>query len=462
MGSSLLIVALVAANGAGTVLPQSEIKKQNEIFQGHWGTDLVWKFDDLPAKAVVPAHRVPYAGYIYPDKQGGCSAAIRKYDFAFNRGTPATSFEQWDTTAFKEKVKERGFLGIPVRRMGTPHWYGHCNGWTAAAIRHAEPQQNVYRNGVVFTPADIKSLLAEIYLYNDTADLAGPDRAVHPAVLHAVLTNWIGRGGHPVAMESDPGEEKWNYPIYGYSSASAKRSPYSVEVKVNIAYQKDLRGEQQEAPDNQRIKYFHYSLNLDRQGNIIGGQYYGDSSNIDMLWVPLQPKLSRQPGNERGNPHIDVNRVVSIWRDSVAAEDRKKWLVADPHPADRVMEVAETKHLVPLQGPNAPRVVPPAPQVEVAESEAATPDITRSEEAASPEPDTAETAPSETITTAETAPSETTAPETTSADSESPPSPRIPGDESEADDDEYADVDGSDEEEEPSSTRIGRRGRRRR
>jgi len=59
------------------------------------------------------------------------------------------------------------------RSRGLPHWYGHCNGWTPAAMRHAEPQRSVTRNGVEFTPADIKGLLAEIYIYNEHIVLGG-------------------------------------------------------------------------------------------------------------------------------------------------------------------------------------------------------------------------------------------------------------------------------------------------
>ena len=107
--------------------------------------------------------------------------------------------------------------------MATPHWHGHCNGWTAAAIRHAEPKQSVNRNGVVFTPADIKALLAEIYIYNDTQMLDGDGSYINAGTFHILLANWLGRGKHPIGMEADPGKEKWNYPIYGYSMTFAKQ-----------------------------------------------------------------------------------------------------------------------------------------------------------------------------------------------------------------------------------------------
>jgi hypothetical protein len=65
-----------------------------------------------------------------------------------------------------------GRLGA-LGRNRVPSWYGHCNGWTAAAMRHAEPQHSVTRNGVVFTPTDIKGLLADLYMYTDTEFLGG-------------------------------------------------------------------------------------------------------------------------------------------------------------------------------------------------------------------------------------------------------------------------------------------------
>jgi hypothetical protein len=87
---------------------------------------------------------------------------------------------------------------------------------------------------------------------------------------------------------------------------------------------------------------------LNPAGEIVGGQFYGDSSRIDMLWVPLLPKPPKQPGNERGNPHINVEQILAIWRDSVPEETRKLWLVADPAPQDRILNAVATQTLVPV------------------------------------------------------------------------------------------------------------------
>jgi len=361
MGTSAIVFLIFITNSAGAITPKIVVEKQNHVFEKYWGTEFEWKFEALPTSGTVPNFRVPYSGYIYPDRGGGTVDAMRKYDLAFHGGRPlAVGFEKWDTTAFKQPTPRKGPLGMTLgKKMETPSWHGHCNGWTTAAIRHAEPKTAVRRNGVVFTPADIKALLAEIYMYNDVEMLAGIDSKIDAGIFHAIITNWLGRGGHPLGLEADPSEEKWNYPTYAFSSSSAVRSERRVEVKLNLAYVKDSNGEYQESPRIRRMKSFHYDLHLNSQGEIIGGNFYKDSAIIDMLWLPLSPKQGRQKGNESGNPHVNVNQVLAIWRESAAPEERQKWLIVDPPKEDRIYDVADVKTLVPLQEPHAPRSVPP-------------------------------------------------------------------------------------------------------
>ena len=358
MGTSVLLVALIAMGSVGASIPQRAIEKQNEVFLRLWGTEFEWKFDQLPANGTIPNYRLPYSGYIYPDKSGGTSSALRKYDMAYNRGRmAAVGYEQRDTTSFKKPTEQRaGLFGIRTRTvMETPNWHGHCNGWTAATMRHAEPQTSVRMNGVTFTPADIKALLAEIYIYNDIEHLAGVDWPMNAGLLHVILANWLGRGAHPVGVEAMPGPEKWNYPIYSYASDSVKRSARQVEVKLNIAYAKDSNGEYQQSPHIRRIRSFHYMLDLNARGEIIGGSFFRDSGAIDMLWIPMRPKQGGAKGNEPGNPYVDVDKVLAIWRASVPEEERKQWLVIDPAEPDRVAEIPEVESLVPIQFVGAAR-----------------------------------------------------------------------------------------------------------
>ena len=67
MGASQFLVALtIAASGIGQTSMEEQVDTQNAIFERWWGTELNWKFDELPDKGSVPAFRVPYSGHIWP------------------------------------------------------------------------------------------------------------------------------------------------------------------------------------------------------------------------------------------------------------------------------------------------------------------------------------------------------------------------------------------------------------
>jgi len=351
-----LIVALAVLAAATDALAQrirqEERDYQAQAFEVWFDTELVRTLDVLPSEGKVADFRVPYSGFIYPDRGGGTdirllreASPLVKYDTAFNDGRGlAVAHERMDVTAHREfgaglfggrqarleRLERPVGLLERMRAMRAPSWHGHCNGWTAASIRHAEPQRAVVRNGVTFTPADIKALLAEIYMYSDTEFLGGVDTTINPGVLHITLANWLGRGDHPVGMDEVPGEVVYNYPIYAYKATINKLSDRQAEVRLVATYANYTNREFDKAPQLKAAKHFHYALELDSNGEIIGGSYYRDSARIDMLWTPLKPIQGGQAGNELGNPHIDVKQVISIWRDSVPKELREKWLNVDP------------------------------------------------------------------------------------------------------------------------------------
>ncbi len=334
-------------NSSGGTMKPDELKYQQQAFKQWWEQDLVLKFADLPADGKTPDFRIPYSGHDYPDKSGGTIGAMRKYDAAFHGGRPmAEEYERKDVGAHRGRYgfannsnePPRGLFGrILAGRDRTPGWYGHCNGWTAAAIRHAEPEKSVTRNGVTFTPADIKGMLAEMYMYSPTEFLGGEDAAINPALLHIVLTNWIGRGSHPVGMESALGEVVINYPIYAYKATITKISDQQSEVKMMCRYTLNTPQEHQKGPKSTQLIYFHYVLDMDKEGTITSGRYYGDTQMVDMLWSPLKPVQGGEKGNERGNPHMDIKEVLAIWRESVTEKTRKEWLNIDPTDEDRVV-----------------------------------------------------------------------------------------------------------------------------
>jgi len=82
-------------------------------------------------------------------------------------------------------------------------------------------------------------------------------------------------------------------------------------------------------------------LELDASGNVSGGYYFRDSSQIDLLWVARFPAPGGQEGNKQGNPHLDVNEVISLWRQSVDQELVEKWVNVEPVAPDRTI-IAQT------------------------------------------------------------------------------------------------------------------------
>ena len=336
---------------------KDELEQQQQAFKQWWGDELVTKLADLPAEGKVPEFRVPYSGHDYPDRGGGTIASLSKYDQAYHRGRQlATEYERMDVGAHRggrlpgrdygPQGGARRTVCAPCGRMrsaaAVPTWYGHCNGWTAAAIRHAEPQKSVVRNGVTFTPADIKGLLAEIYMYSDSEFLGGIDPAINPGVLHVMLGNWLGRGSHPVGMETAVGEVVINFPVFNYKSVVNKLNNRESEVQTWITYALNTNRETDKGPAKyNRQMYFHYVLDFDDNGAIRGGRYYGDSQQIDMLWTPLKPAQGGHERNKRGNPHLDIKEVLAIWRESVPEDLRKKWLNIDPTEEDRMLPPTE-------------------------------------------------------------------------------------------------------------------------
>jgi hypothetical protein len=76
-----------------------------------------------------------------------------------------------------------------------------------------------------------------------------------------------------------------------------------------------------------------------------------------------------------GNPYVSVDRVLAIWRASVPKEERQKWLVIDPHPADRLLQVADVETLLPLQDPDGSRTPITVVKTEDAESSTESGDV---------------------------------------------------------------------------------------
>ncbi|MCC6620581.1 MAG: hypothetical protein IT385_04965 [Deltaproteobacteria bacterium] len=142
-------------------------------------------------------------------------------------------------TAFAHATKTE--LDIHYIGDDTAHRYwdsrgyaGKCIGWALSTMFHDEPTKDVELAGVVFTPADIKGILAAIYNgaqffvpedmalgqeYHDANDASPEAYAdVLPHDLFRALAATIDRGTM-LEADLDPGDGVWNYPIHAYDVA---------------------------------------------------------------------------------------------------------------------------------------------------------------------------------------------------------------------------------------------------
>lgn len=134
----------------------------------------------------------------------------------------------------------------------------------------------------------------------------------NPGSFHIVLANMIGLKGQGFSAEIVRDKEVWNQPVYRYETKVVSRSaprPWAargavsqVEVKTRMYYSNDggrmfwrrdgsddefyAWWEQTVGTPNFRYdsKDFHYYLDLDAKGNIIGGQWLS-YERPDFLWL---------------------------------------------------------------------------------------------------------------------------------------------------------------------------------
>lgn len=332
-----------------------EINGSSNFFFAVWDDTMTARLASLPESGTVPTDKIPYSGHWYPEVNGGTNVngALKKYDRAFNGGRP--NAENWEAANHSLRRSDDG-----------AGWAGHCNGFSAASSRHAEPRNAVIRNGIRFEAHDIKALLAEIYMSAKYYFLGGkrcerdsirsPGRRedptvmddcddVNPGTFHVAIANWIGRKGYPVIADKSVSSQVWNYPAYAYNSQISRITrqtalqyigvnsstyifnPSATQfalVSTTLKYANALPSEPQGnvAPTREEgTMNLQYVLELSAADEVIGGEWVGDSQQAhpDFIWLALEA----MPGSGTeyfGNPNLDVDNVISMWAESVGLD----------------------------------------------------------------------------------------------------------------------------------------------
>ena len=239
---------------------------------------------------------------------------------------------------------------------GVETWMGHCHGWAPAAFSVGRPKTKITvlaadgKTKITFYPADIRALTTLLWANtNPTTKFIGGRcntknppmdangriteaacRDINPATWHEAVVNQIGVAKRSMVLDVTFDYEVWNQPFYKYSYTyfnpqtkeasatlagakvakgfagdkfAAHRSPKATSI-VGIAMDavwivETLPGHTP-VPTSMRddltngARYL-YDLEIDAQGNVIGGEWY-QNSHPDFLWTPPPGTHARAPG----------------------------------------------------------------------------------------------------------------------------------------------------------------------
>lgn len=230
--------------------------------------------------------------------------------------------------------------GVEVRRAygRIPTWFGSCHGTAPATIRHIRPAKSIIvpsYNGfekIVFTPSDIKALLAFAWSKNGGHSAMIGTRCeyssrtysescydTNPGSFHLAVSNLIGLHGKSLIIDAASNEQVWNRPIvkYIFKYFNPQTLNYKNNIEEAIIDKEDFLDDKfiklrsknymkvvgvrafvtyignteatdkpndSEEDDVYAETTYSYDLELDDDSNIIGGMWY-ERSFPDFAWV---------------------------------------------------------------------------------------------------------------------------------------------------------------------------------
>jgi hypothetical protein len=366
-----------------------------------WNSSFQYKLDKLPTSGQSP--KTPWSDTYWPSYKGGI--ANRWQDEKNN--SPGFQYKLYQLEELKNGSVDINILSPAEKfdifnsRYDYPlfnsewqrchpndaSWEGICHGWTPAAIQYEEPKNVTLKSKdgleIPFGSSDVKALLSyflaqfasgheETQFIGERCNIdlqANPEKAdrpecwdVNPGTFHVMLTNMIGLAGKAFTCDIDRGIEVWNQPMTKYeytlgnTSASTNTSaPGTVKqqsVSLTMYYVKETYPQATAHKPLILNNEYNYVLDLDADGNILGGSYdENESDRVDFMWSEEVPAffgyfeqldtiykastrggqrtrmVSRRPRVSLADYHATTVTTGSISVSSYDASTRRSWLV---------------------------------------------------------------------------------------------------------------------------------------
>ena len=195
-------------------------------------------------------------------------------------------------------------------------WWGHCNGWAAAAILTHEPREDlpvqVAGHDLLFTHADLKGLLTEAhygqqsYFYGERYNGSEQDiDDLYPEAFHRIITFYIRDRGVPLVFDTSRDVSVWNYPAYHYKLTLEETTDPSVYDRVNLnTVSREELMELATLGEAEATAIIHYRLNV-RPLQTVEELLEIDGIGADVL-EPIADQVTVDPVERRFSAAIDL------------------------------------------------------------------------------------------------------------------------------------------------------------
>lgn len=238
-----------------------------------------------------------------------------------------------------------------------PSWQGYCHGWAPASIHFREPRPLVMTNQdglrIRFGSSDIKALLTYFqgevirsqwgvlhHPFSKTTralgggcsnSLAGNPGCYdsNPGAFHIVMANMIGMRRQGFVIDAVNNYEKWNQPVHTYqtrellrrkpSARAASSAVSEILVRSAVTYTQEIDPTWEPVlgtpgHHNTEVTY-HYTLELDKDGIIVGGQWQLPLSDGDfMSYADVLTYFQQLDEDGDGKPDLsDREASTYIW-----------------------------------------------------------------------------------------------------------------------------------------------------
>ncbi|MGE0172790.1 MAG: hypothetical protein AB7T49_08395 [Oligoflexales bacterium] len=312
-----------------------------------------------------------------------------------NKLSPAEKYDLWlgnyDFPLAKSEWRNSK-AAIDPATGEVPTWWGICNGWAPASAREPEPAQiavvtNPDGIPVTFYNSDMKALLSKAYAYRADSDgfigqkcdekernlqvdangrvVFPACRDTNPAAMHLVLAKYLGATDatkrRAFVMDVTRSQEIWNQPITGFKVTKKEVKPFDpatdpmaqyrapgtksvAYIKADVLYVGEVMP--RKTPSSHlykgyvRTAKYEYSLELDGNGVIIGGEWISKAAP-DFMW-----KVDRAPDsiNKRGRVSYEqARKLADISRRQAAQAGPSDQLAKEYKVQDGVLSYVHKK-----------------------------------------------------------------------------------------------------------------------